>query len=76
MFIGNLPWTVARQDLKMYFSKFGPVVTSMVVFDKNIGMSKGYGFVVFGNKDGFRNAINKQHHQLEGRALNVKPANI
>lgn len=74
LFVGNMPWTVANQDLRLYFSKFGPVVQSAVVFDQQIGMSKGYGFVIYGNKEGY-NAALKGTHRLDGRTLNVEPAN-
>lgn len=74
LFVGNLAWTVASQDLKMYFSRFGPVVQSTVVFDHSIGMSKGYGFVVYGNREGYNAALQSQKHQLDGRVLNVEQA--
>lgn len=74
LFIGNMPWTVANHDLRLYFSKFGPVVQSAVVFDHQVGMSKGYGFVIYGNKEGY-NAALKSQHRIDGRTLNVEPAN-
>lgn len=74
IFVGNLPWTVSSKELQMYFSKFGPVTSSNVVLDKNIGMSKGFGFIVFGTREGYNSAINKQIHFLEGRCLTVQPA--
>lgn len=74
LFVGNMPWTVANQQLHLHFSKFGPVVQSAVVFDHQIGMSKGYGFVVYGNKEGCAAAM-KAQHKLDGRTLNVEPAN-
>lgn len=75
LFVGNLPWTVGNTELKMYFSKFGHVSTASVVYDKNCGLSKGYGFVTYSTRDGFNSAANKQHHDLEGRQLQVQPAN-
>lgn len=71
LFVGNMPWTVANQQLHLHFSKFGPVVQSAVVFDHQIGMSKG---MVYGNKEGYSAAL-KAQHRLDGRALNVEPAN-
>ncbi|XP_059470436.1 uncharacterized protein LOC132193656 [Neocloeon triangulifer] len=74
IFVGNLPWTVGHQELRHYFSEFGNVASAYVVFDKNTGMSRGYGFVSFGNQNAFANAINKQNHLLEGNNLTVNPA--
>lgn len=73
LFVGNVPWTVANQELRLHFSKFGPVVQSAVVFDHQVGLSKGYGFVIYGNKEGY-NAALKAHHRLDGRSLNVEPS--
>uniref|UniRef100_A0A1L8DI41 Putative rna recognition motif found in sra stem-loop-interacting rna-binding protein n=1 Tax=Nyssomyia neivai TaxID=330878 RepID=A0A1L8DI41_9DIPT len=75
VFVGNLPWTVAGKDLKMYFSKFGHVSSASVVFDKTTtGLSKGYGFVEFSTHDGFIAATNNQVHFLEGRVISVQKA--
>jgi len=76
IFVGNLPWTVGHQELRHYFAEFGHVGSAHVVFDKNSGMSKGYGFVNFGNQSGFSNAINKQNHHLEGNHLTVNPVTV
>jgi RNA recognition motif-containing protein len=75
IFVGNLPWTVGHQELRHYFAEFGHINSAMVVFDKNTGMSRGYGFVTFGNQNGVSNAINKQNHVLEGNNLAVSHVN-
>jgi len=74
LFVSNLPWTVSHSELRQYFSKFGPVNLATVVFDKNTGLSKSFGFVLFGNKEGFDNAQAVQQHKLEGNTLKVQPA--
>lgn len=73
LFVTNIPWTVSHLELRKYFSKFGPVNLATVVFDKNTGLSKNFGFVTFGNKEGFDNA-NSQPHKLEGNILRVQPS--
>ncbi|XP_059621267.1 uncharacterized protein LOC132264935 [Phlebotomus argentipes] len=74
VFVGNLSWTASGRDVKMYFSKFGHVASASVVFDKNTGLSKGYGFVDFSTQDGLIAATNNQVHFLEGRVLTVQKA--
>lgn len=74
LFIGNLPWTVSTKELQVYFSKFGHVHSSNVIYDKTTGISRGYGFIVFSTRDGYNNATNKNYHTLEGRVLDVQPA--
>lgn len=72
LYVGNIPWTVSSNELKKYFSKFGHVHSAQVVFDKNTGLSRNYGFVVFGNKEGFTGATNFSSHKLEGNTLKVE----
>lgn len=74
LFVGNLPWTIGSRELKAYFSEFGHVVSATVVFDRNSGMSRGYGFVLFSTQGGYDNATGRQNHTLEGNILSVQPA--
>lgn len=74
LYVGNIPWTVGHNELKQYFSKFGFVNLATVVFDKNTGLSRNYGFVVYGNREGFERASNTPSHKLEGNVLRVQPA--
>ncbi|XP_037944936.1 28 kDa ribonucleoprotein, chloroplastic-like [Teleopsis dalmanni] len=75
LFVGNLPWTIGNKELQLYFSKFGHVSSAQVVFDKQQGLSKSYGFVTFSTRDGFNSASNQNTHTLEGRVLNIQAAN-
>ncbi|ALC45638.1 CG33714, partial [Drosophila busckii] len=74
LFIGNLPWTISSKELKTYFSRFGHVANAEVVFDKQSGLSKYYGFIAFSQRDAFNGACNQETHFLEGRVLNVQRA--
>lgn len=73
-FVSNLPWSVSKKELLVYFSKFGHVHSSNVIYDKTTGLSRGYGFIVFSTKEGYSNATSKLYHSLEGRVLHVEPA--
>lgn len=73
VFVGNLPWTVGHRELRQHFSQFGHVINTHVVFNKSTGMSRGFGFVQFGNRNSFDNAISKSTHFLEGNNLHVQP---
>lgn len=75
LFVSNLPWTVGQKELQIYFSQFGHVSSASIVYDKLQGFSKGYGFVVFSNREGFNSASNMNRHFLEGRILTVTRAN-
>ena len=73
VFVGNVPWTVGHKELRHHFSQFGHVVSSNVIFDRSTGMSKSFGFIQFGNRNGYEAALNKSSQLLEGHILDVNP---
>ncbi|XP_046408580.1 SRA stem-loop-interacting RNA-binding protein, mitochondrial-like [Ischnura elegans] len=74
IFVGNLPWTVGHSELRQYFSEFGHVSSANVVFNRDTGISRGFGFVVFGNKSALTAVMDRTNHQLEGSQISVQSA--
>lgn len=75
LFVGNLPWTVSGFELKQYFSQFGHVSAAKVIFNRETGMSKHYGFVDLPNKNTYDAILSKGVHKLEGKTLMVRISN-
>eukprot|EP01100_Stratorugosa_tubuloviscum_P001846 TRINITY_DN141_c0_g1_i2.p1 TRINITY_DN141_c0_g1~~TRINITY_DN141_c0_g1_i2.p1 ORF type:complete len:116 (-),score=36.69 TRINITY_DN141_c0_g1_i2:117-464(-) len=73
VFVANLPGRSNRHNLSTHFSKFGEVVFSTVVIDRETGVSRGYGFVEFGDPD-IASSVVSQEHVLEGNVLKVSAA--
>lgn len=71
VFVGNLNWTTGHRELRKYFTEFGRVLTAEVVFDKNSGLSKGFGFVQVPSAT-VQNIDAQQDHVLEGRKIRVE----
>ncbi|GAB1602088.1 SRA stem-loop-interacting RNA-binding protein, mitochondrial-like [Argonauta hians] len=71
LFVGNLPWTIGRQQLKEYFSQFGNVRSSSVLFNRKTGMSRGFGFVQFNSNEAYNAAISQESHQLDNANIIV-----
>lgn len=71
IFVSNLPWTVNAAKLRSYFSKFGDLELSTVVFDKNTGFSRGFGFISYTNQIGFEAALNTKRHIIDGQVVKV-----
>ncbi|KAL6262457.1 hypothetical protein P5V15_007542 [Pogonomyrmex californicus] len=69
--ITNIPWTVSRHELALYFSQFGYVVESYVAFDKRTGLHRSYGRISFLKKESV-NAVLERKHSLEGKNLFLK----
>lgn len=75
LFVYNLPWTVNSQKLRAYFAKFGQVNSANVIFDKNTGLSRHYGFVVFNNQIAFDAAKQANKHIIDGFSVNLQNTN-
>lgn len=75
LYVGNLPYTAAEQDLQELFEKVGPVESVTVMRDMATGRARGFGFVEMGSDEGAQKAITELHEsQLGGRTLTVNEA--
>ncbi|KAI4984616.1 hypothetical protein ZWY2020_017246 [Hordeum vulgare] len=75
IYVGNLPWQVDDSRLVELFSEHGKVVDARVVYDRDTGRSRGFGFVTMASQEELDDAIAALDGQsLEGRALRVNVA--
>ncbi len=75
IFVGNLPYSAADEDLREAFSAYGQVSSASVIMDKFTGKSRGFGFVEMPNRDEALNAIAALNDKdFNGRALRVNEA--
>lgn len=45
LFVGGLPYHTNDETLKAFFLQYGEIEEAVVIYDRNTGKSKGYGFV-------------------------------
>jgi len=75
LFVGNLPFSVADNDLSDLFSKAGTVVSATVIVDKYNNRSKGFGFVEMSTEEEAQKAIDTLNGKdVEGRNITVSEA--
>ncbi len=75
IFVGNLSYQAADEDLREAFSAFGQVSSASVIIDKFTGKSRGFGFVEMPNKDEGEKAIQALNNSaLKGRPIKVNEA--
>ena len=76
IYVGNLPWSVRKEDLYDLFKKFGDIDDYIVITERDDpDRSKGFGFVTFREPEDAEDAIKKMHdYDCDGRPLNVKEA--
>lgn len=47
LFVGGLPGNVTDEEFRAFFEQYGPVLDSVVMFDRETHNSRGFGFVTF-----------------------------
>ncbi|KAJ6790916.1 29 kDa ribonucleoprotein A, chloroplastic-like [Iris pallida] len=75
LYVGNLSWDVDNLALENLFSEQGKVVDARVVFDRETGRSRGFGFVTYSSAEEASNAISSlDGSDLDGRNIRVSIA--
>ncbi|KDP29121.1 hypothetical protein JCGZ_16510 [Jatropha curcas] len=73
--IGNLSWGVDNMALENLFSGHGKVMEARVVYDRESGRSRGFGFVTYSSAEEVENAIEFLNGaELDGRPIRVSVA--
>ena len=75
LYIGNLPFTVSKEDLQDLFSEVGTVVSAQVVTDRETGRSRGFGFVEMSRPEEANAAVSRfDQTEVKGRTITVNEA--
>lgn len=73
VFVGGLTPDTKMEHLCEYFSNFGIVESATVKFDKS-GRSKGFGFVLFKDRDSTDKVYSQDLHIIQGKRVDTKSA--
>lgn len=75
LFVGGIPYKMGNEDLEELFKEFGKVLSAVVIMDREMNRSKGFGFVEFATKEETDAAIKALDGQeVEGRRIVVNEA--
>ena len=75
VFVGNIPYEATEEKLKEIFSEVGPVASFKLVYDRENGKPKGYGFCEFHDPETTLSAMrNLNGYEIGGRTLRVDNA--
>ena len=75
MYVSNLSFHTADDNLRKLFEQFGPVSSAKVIVDRETGQSRGFGFVEMESETDAKAAINGLNNkEIEGRAISVSVA--
>ncbi|KAK5124429.1 hypothetical protein LTR85_001646 [Meristemomyces frigidus] len=76
VFIGNIPYGVSEEQICGIFGQVGNVVNFRLVYDKETGRPKGFGFLEYTDVDAAASAVrNLNEHEIMGRTLRVDYSN-
>lgn len=72
VFIGNIPYNLAEEQILSIFSSVGQIQSFRMVFDSENGRPKGFGFLEFADTDAAASAVrNLNNYEIMGRELRV-----
>lgn len=75
MYVSNLSFHTADDDLRKLFEQFGTVSSAKVISDRDTGRSRGFGFVEMESEAEAKEAIKALNNkEVEGRAMSVSVA--
>lgn len=76
LFVAKLSSSVTGDDLQEIFSPYGEIKSAKVIFDRETGNSKGFGFVEMPNDEEANAAIEALNEsEIDGKQIVVKEAN-
>lgn len=72
IYVGNLGWGVTSQELTQVFADQPGLLSAKVIYDRNSGRSRGFGFVTFASAEEAESALSaKNELEVEGRPLRL-----
>ena len=75
LYVGNLSYNTTEDGLRTLFSSFGNVASAKIIFDRETGNSKGFGFIEMGTDEEASAAITGVNgRELDGRQIRVNEA--
>jgi cold-inducible RNA-binding protein len=75
LYVGGLPYSFDDAELERLFSTVGKVLSAKVINDRDMGRSKGFGFVEMENNSDAQKAIKQLNGTSQGgRTITVNEA--
>ena len=73
LFVAKLNYSTSTETVEDLFNQYGEVSSAKIIFDRDTGRSKGFGFVEMPNDDEAREAISSLNNvEVDGRNIVVK----
>lgn len=74
LYVGNLPWSVTEDDVRVLFSSIGETHSVSLITDRGTGRSRGFGFVEMASADAESAMSQLNGQEFHGRPLRISEA--
>ena len=75
IYVGNLSYRTAEDQLSQHFGKFGQISSTVIVIDRASNRSKGFGFITFETDAAAQQAVQEMNgKEIDGRTVKVSIA--
>ena len=74
IFVGGLHYHTRKPGLMRYFEQFGSIRTAQVLYAKDTGKSRGFGFITFDDPMSVVRVMHQRMHTVDGKQAEVKRA--
>ena len=61
LYAGNLSWRLTSEDLKEAFADQPDLLSAKVIYDRDSGRSRGFGFLTFSSAEGMESALSSMN---------------
>lgn len=76
LYVGNLSYSMTEEELEALFAEVGQVTDAVIIFDRDSGRSKGFGFVEMVDESVAMTALEQINGtEVDGRTIKVAEAN-
>lgn len=72
LYVGNLPYTTSADEIRALFEQVGVITDAVVIYDRETGRSKGFGFVEMETDEAAQEAIRR----FNGYSMNNRPLTV
>ncbi len=74
LFVGNLPNSMTEDELTSQFTEYGDIDSLKIIYDRETGRSRGFGFVEMSNADAQKAIDGLNNTEIQGRNISVNEA--